>query len=142
MVTINLTLLVELGLFLVFLWGTQKYILAPVVKNLDDREDSIQADHAIADKNSHEAESLEQEYRHEIALIRRQSDDQVRSAQQESQQEHQTFLIAERAKAEEAVSQVRDEAQAMAGGQQSAMDAAIPELVEEIATKLRSGGNS
>lgn len=142
MVTINLTLLVELGLFLVFLWGTQKYILAPVVKNLDDREDSIQADHAVADRNTHEAESFEQEYRHEIALIRRQSDDQVRSAQQESQQEHQSFLIAERAKAEEAVSKVRDEAQAMARDQQSAMDAAIPELVEEITTKLRSGGNS
>ena len=142
MVTINLTLLIELGLFLVFLWGTQRYILAPVVKNLDDREDSIQADHAVADQNTHESESFEQEYRHEIALIRWQSDDQVRSAQHESQQEHQSFLIAERAKAEEAVSLVRDEAQAMARGQQSAMDAAIPELIEKITTKLRSGGNS
>ena len=142
MVTINLTLLIELGLFLVFLWGTQKYILAPVVKNLDDREESIQADHAKADENAHKADDLEKEYRHEIAVIRRQSDEQVRAAQQQSQQEHQAFLISERAKAEDAIAKVRAEAMAMVDEQQAKMEAEVPELAKRIQARLTGRNGS
>ena len=52
MVTINATIIVELVLFLLFLWGTQRYILAPVLKNIDEREDSIEQDRAQAEANT------------------------------------------------------------------------------------------
>ena len=70
MVTINATLLVELILFLVFLWGTQRYILTPVLKNMDERTDSIENDHAQAESNTTASVALEKKYRHEIAVIR------------------------------------------------------------------------
>lgn len=141
MVTINFTLFVELGLFLVFLWGTQHYILAPVVKSLDEREESIEADRMHTDDSNEKSGALEKEYRHEIALIRRKSDEEIRGAHQKSQQEHASFLIAERARSEEAVAEVREEAQRMVDDEQSAMTAEIPALVKQIEAKLTSGSD-
>ncbi|MFP6581099.1 MAG: ATP synthase F0 subunit B [Candidatus Hydrogenedentota bacterium] len=141
MVTINLTLFVELGLFLVFLWGTQHFILAPVVKSLDEREESIESDRVHADDSNENSVALEKEYRHEIALIRRKSDEEIRAAHQKSQQEHAAFLIAERARSEEAVAEVREEALRMVDDQQSAMTAEIPALVKQIEAKLTSGSD-
>ena len=41
MVTLNLTLLIEVGLFLIFLWGTARFILHPLLDSIDERETGI-----------------------------------------------------------------------------------------------------
>jgi F-type H+-transporting ATPase subunit b len=141
MVTINATMLVELLLFLLFLWGTQRYILAPVLKNIDEREDSIEQDRAQTEADTTAAQALEKKYRHEIAVIRRNADEQVRAAQQKSQQEHAAFLTDERARAEQSIDEVRKDAQHLVDTEQDSVDAQIPELTKQIEAMLtRRGG--
>lgn len=142
MVTINATLLIELVLFLVFLWGTQRYILTPVLKSLDDREESIEKNRVQSEADNSEAETFEKKYRREIAVIRRQADENVRAAQEKSQQDHAKFLIDERARAEQAVAEVRQEAQRLVESQHDAIMAAVPDLVEQMQAKLTAGGES
>lgn len=142
MVTINATLLIELVLFLVFLWGTQRYILTPVLKSLDDREESIEKNRVQSEADNSEAETLEKKYRHEIAVIRRQADEDVRAAQEKSQQDHARFLIDERTRAEQSVAEVRQEAQRLVESQHDAIMAAVPDLVEQMQAKLTAGGES
>ena len=140
MVTINSTMLIELVLFLVFLWGTQRYILTPVLKNLDERGESIEQHHTEAEANTVEAESLEKEYRHEIAIIRRNADEKVHTIRQKSQQEHREFLIEERAKAEKTIVTIRQEVQKHVESQREAIMAEVPGVVKSIEVNLNIGG--
>lgn len=140
MVTINPTMLIELGLFLVFLWGTQRYILRPVLKSLDAREESIQLSLDEAEASTAESELLEKSYRHEIAVIRKNADEKVHAARQKTQQEHTTFLIDERTKAEKSIAEVRMEAQKHVEDQQDAINAEVPDLVKYIEAHLNVGG--
>ncbi len=111
MVTLNLTLVVELILFLLFLWGTHVFILRPTVKNLDDREEAVEADLQQARVDTQEAERLEVQYRDEIGRIRREADETYRIAHREATLEHLEFLNAERIKADEAVAEARQAVQ-------------------------------
>ncbi len=142
MVTINATIIVELALFLLFLWGTQRYILAPVLKNIDEREDSIEQDRAQAEANTTAAEVLEKKYRHDIAVIRRDADEGVRAAQQKSQHEHAAFLVDERTRAEQSIDEVRAEAQLLVESEQDTVNAQIPELTNQIEAMLTRGGGA
>ena len=139
MVTINLTILIELILFLVFLWGTQRFILTPVLKNMDERNDSIERDVELDKENSQQSEELELKYRHEIAVIRRAADDKIRMARQKTLQEHAEFLLKERRNAEGAVAEVRSEVLAHVATQRDAVLASVPELAQLMETQLTAG---
>jgi F-type H+-transporting ATPase subunit b len=123
MVTLNLTLVVELVLFLLFLWGTQVFILRPTVKNIDDREEAVEADLEQARADAQEAEQLEAHYRDEVGRIRREADESYRLAFRQATQEHMEFLTAERIQADEAVAEARREVEAR-------VDQVRPELLE------------
>ena len=140
MVTINATLLIELVLFLLFLWGTQRFILTPALKNIDEREEGIEQDRVVSESNTTAAEALEQQYRHDIAVIRRDADEQIRVAQQKSQHDHAAFLMAERVKAEQALAETLAEAQRVVESQRDAILAEIPDLAKLIHAKLVDGG--
>lgn len=136
MVTINLTVLIELILFLVFLWGTQRFILTPVLRTMDDRSDAIEQDVTRAVENDEQSDDLENQYRHEIAVIRRNADEELHQAKQESTREHNEFVEQERVKAEEAVAAVRAQAQAQVEEQREAALAFVPELTQLLEAQL------
>ena len=136
MVTINLTMLIELILFLVFLWGTQRFILAPVLQSMDERNDSIECEIEKAQVNDQRSEELEHKYRHEIAVIRRDADDELRAFKQKASSEHADFLKQERLNAEKAVAEVRAEFQTHVASQRDAVLAQVSELSKLMEAKL------
>ncbi len=136
MVTINLTVIIELMLFLVFLWGTQRFILTPLLKSMDERGDSIERDVAKAKEDDQRAEDLEHQYRHEIAMIRRDADEEVRQAKQKSMQEHAEFLLKERHNAETAIAKVAAEAQGQVEAQRDTVLAQTAELMALMEVQL------
>jgi F0F1-type ATP synthase membrane subunit b/b' len=140
MVTLNATIVVCLVLFLAFLWGTQRFILTPVLQNLDEREDTIEQNRDQSEANTTASQALENKYRHDIAVIRRDADAQVRMAQQKSQHEHARFLAEERTKAEHSIAEVRAEAQQLIDAQRDAIAAEVPDLVKRIAVALTQEG--
>ena len=141
MVTINLTILIELGLFLFFLWGTQRFVLRPVLKNMDERDATLERDREQTEENLVKADELEQQYRREIARVRREADDEVREARRKSQQEHTDFLIAERKRAEIAIGEVRAESIAHVESQREDLLKDVPQLVSLIHDRLGIGPN-
>lgn len=141
MVTINITILIELGLFLLFLWGTQRFVLRPVLKNMDERDDTLDRDREQTEENILKADELENQYRKEIARVRREADDQIREARRKSQQEHSDFLIEERKRADAAVREVRNEARAHVKDQRADLLKDVPALVTLIHDRLGIGPN-
>lgn len=142
MVTINLTMLIELILFLVFLWGTQRFILTPVLDSMDERNDSIEGDIEKAKEDEIKAVELEQQYRHEIAVIRRNADEELRAVKQKAMREHAEFLQQERINAEIAVAEVRDKAMSMMEAERDAILANVPELAQLMETQLSASPQS
>lgn len=59
MVTINFTLLVETGLFLLFMWAMHRYVFTPLLAVMDERADGIAADKHVASSASEEAIQIE-----------------------------------------------------------------------------------
>jgi F-type H+-transporting ATPase subunit b len=141
MVTINFTLVIELGLFLLFLWGTQRYILGPVLKSVDEREEGVEQDTADAEAGNVEADALEIKYRHDIAVIRRQADAEVHAARTKSQNEHARFLSDERTRADESILEARRDAEQLVEEQREEMLAQVPDLVVRIEENLTSWRN-
>jgi len=136
MVTINLTLLIELGLFLVFLWGTSRFILRPVLAQIDAREESLADDQVKAQSDEIEATRLEQEYQKAITEARAEADDAFRRARHQTQQEHLKFIAEERERADETVAAFRMEAQRAAEAIHDDVVGVAPELADSLVQKI------
>lgn len=136
MVTLNFTLFVELGLFLLFLWGTQAFVLKRVLRVLDKREETVseQTEEAAA-KLAH-AEMLEREYTESVAQYHREAEEKFRKAKQAATNQHLDKLQAARAAADAEVASVRAEAVREREQQRDAIAACAPELAELIRERL------
>lgn len=142
MVTLNLTLIFELVLFLIFLWGTAVFILRPVLRFLDEREEKIVRDQSQAETDSEEAGGLEQRYAQEMSTVRRSADDEFRDKRRAALEAHATTLSEKRHQADEAVAQVREEAMTQVAGERGAYKSLAPGLADLISERLGMGGKS
>lgn len=139
MVIINFTLLVELGLFLVFLWGTAVFILRPVLRLLDEREDNIAREQHQTD------EALEKE-----ALLRKQSADARNAVRARIEKEYQRARFAlreergaklkeERRKSDAAIAEARNAAFKRIEAERSSYGALSSELADSLFVHLGVG---
>ena len=62
MITINLTLLIEFGLFILFLWVANKMMFRPILRVMDEREEKITGDTTNAERDSAEAQMAEERF--------------------------------------------------------------------------------
>lgn len=88
MVNLNFTLLVELGLFLVFLWLMHRWVLKPLMAVMDRREEQIEGDQGSARHDAESADRLEADYRAQFAEIHRASSREIGRAHRKAQEEH------------------------------------------------------
>lgn len=92
MVNLNLTLLVELGLFLVFLWLMHLWVLRPLVALMDRRDEQIEGDQAAARNDAEAAAQLEADYRSASAEAHREASHEVARVHRRAQEEHAKML--------------------------------------------------
>lgn len=142
MVTINFTLFVELALFLLFLWGTGAFILKPVLKVLDDRDESVEGDLLREQEDGGAAQTLEGRYAEETAAMRRAADVEFRQERRKALAEHANRMAEARHKADAAVSGTRDEAMKQVEAQREDYKALAPELADLISERLHIGEDS
>jgi F-type H+-transporting ATPase subunit b len=88
MVTLNLTIIVEVVLFLVFLWALNRWIFSPVVEHMDSRDARLEEDRAKSVSESEQAEALEKDYARRIASINREAVLRINRELREAQQNH------------------------------------------------------
>lgn len=140
MVTINLTLVIEVGLFLIFLWGTARFILRPVLRTLDERDAVIEQDQAQAAVDMEEANTLEGQSARKLLDIRQRTDEAHRDARHETRKGHVEAVARANESADQAVAEAHDEAIRLVAGQRNALEKAVPEVADLIAERLRSVG--
>ena len=140
MVTLNFTIVVELILFLVFLWGTKRFILRPLLEALDARETSLEESEANAQEAAERAGTLEEQYHRENSAMRREADEAFRGGRRKALNEHGRHLAEERHKADEAVAAAREAARGQVDDERSQCAALAPELADIISDQLGIGG--
>ena len=142
MVVINFTLLVELGLFLVFLWGTAVFILRPVLRLLDEREDNIAREQRQADEASEKEAQLRKQSADARNAVRSRIEKAYRRARFELREEHGAKLTEERRKADAAIAEARDAALKRIEVERSSYGALSSELADSLFEHLGMGQKS
>ena len=136
MVTLNFTLLVELVLFLLFLWGANVLIIRPALRTMDERDAYIEENEARAQVEAEVAMAEEARYAGEIAKLRRQADDRLNAARRRALDERTAALMAKRKEADSAVMQAHTEARQQVKVERAKLDTFAPDLAAEISKRL------
>lgn len=142
MVTLNFTLFIELGLFLLFLWGTARFILRPVIQNLDQRSQQIEEDHATAARESEEAKAVDAQYAEGLSEARQITDETYQQARRETLKGHLDAVTNARSWADEAVAEARVKGQNAIEQEREALQESVPEIADLIVQRLRPEGPS
>ena len=129
MVDLNFTLVVQLLLFLGFLWAMDLWVLRPLLKTMDARERTISDDKGQAQADQDTAESLEQKYAATLAVAHQKAHRKLTEALREVQDRHVEQRDALRAKQQEEAARSKEEAKAFVEQQRIA----FPELSKAIA---------
>ncbi len=142
MVSPNLTFFIEVSLFLLFLWGTARFILRPVLRSLDERTESLEHAREQTEEDTHQAGALEGDYLKKLSDIRGQADETYHEARRDTLKGHMEAIADAREWADQAVAEVREEARGLIEGQHTAIQDAVPEIADLIARRLQSGRTS
>jgi len=140
MVTINFTIVVELILFLGFLWGTRQFILRPLLEALDAREASLEESETHAQEAVDHAGTLEAQYHAESAAMRRTADEFFRGERRKALNEYGRRLAEERHNADAAVATTRAAALKQVRKARNECAALAPELADILSDQLGIGG--
>ena len=139
MVSLNFTLLVELGLFLLFVWGCHTFIFRPVLRQLDERDDKIADDVKCSEQEQADAANLEDEYSRQLAAARRAVSDEFRRSRYEAQQEQDTEVLQAKKAAEAEVARAHEAACQMVEAQRAEFERLAPDVAATLAKKLGFG---
>ncbi len=139
MIAINFTIFVELGLFLLFMWVTQRLILMPLLAVMDRRDDRVTEDEQAAEQRAAEAESLESRYADEIAAMRRAASTQIEQARREGMMARALAIRERKAEADQAVRVVEEAAMGAMETERQQFGALVPGLTERMAKQLHLG---
>jgi F-type H+-transporting ATPase subunit b len=142
MIAINFTFFVELGLFLLFMWVTQRIILKPILSVMDRRDDQVTADEAAAEQQAAESESLEGRYADEIAGVRRAASTEIETARRDGMMARAAAIRERKAEADQAVRKVEEAALEAMNIERKRFDSLVPGLSERMAKQLQLGGES
>ena len=143
MVTINFTIVVQLVLFLLFLWAANKLVFQPVLRRLDEREENLERNAQAAKEDSKAAKSLESEYAAELSTARRAATVRFERKRGAAMDERNQRLARARQDGDQAVMAIEREGKAQIDAQRPQFDAMAAEIAELMAKSLRlKGGGS
>ncbi len=133
MVEFNLTLFIELGLFLFFLWLMKRMVFRPMLSVMDQREEQIARDLAEARKAETEAQEIEEQYARTIAQIRQEAALERERRLQEARTERTRELAQRRRKMLEEVEATREEVHRLIEQERTRYPDLVQELVQALA---------
>jgi F-type H+-transporting ATPase subunit b len=130
-VNINATLIIQIIVFLMFVWFTKSFVVPPLKKALDERALKVQEGLAAADKAKLELSSANKRVEEELAKSRNESTQRLQDA------ERRGLAIVEEAKAKANEEAAKIIAQAKAEADQQTIKAreALREQVAALAVK-------
>ncbi|MCK5862267.1 MAG: ATP synthase F0 subunit B [Candidatus Hydrogenedentes bacterium] len=141
MVDINFTLVVQLLLFLGFLWVMDRWVLRPLLKTMDMREHTVNDDKEQAQEAQDVAESLEQEYAASLASAHQKAHKKTAESLREVQDDHVAHRSTLREKQEKEVALTREEAQTLVEQQRSDFPDLSKTIARDMMRQLGLGGD-
>lgn len=136
MVTINLTFFLVLAMFLAFLWAMHRFVFKPLLALMDQREQQMAEDRAVAREASAEAETIEDEYKRRLAAIHRESNLHITRARRAAQEQHQAQVDAFKKRADEELQELRKEIRSDVNSQREQFAGLAREIASAMAKKL------
>ncbi len=92
MIALNFTLFVQLLLFLLFLFVTNKIVVRPILKTMDARSAKVEEDQAAAGADSKEAERVEASVKDRLTSIHQEEALRLRKERHDEYQENRGVL--------------------------------------------------
>jgi F0F1-type ATP synthase membrane subunit b/b' len=92
MISLNFTLLVQFSLFLLFLWGTNRFVFRPLLRLMDTRVNKVEGDKTAAEADAKEAQRLESLYKDRLTNVHQVSARRLHKARLEAYQENRRVL--------------------------------------------------
>lgn len=140
MVTINLTLLIELGLFLIFMWAMKTYVFWPLLKVMDDRDEKLNDDRNVARTDADAADELELRYKSNVAEIHHAASLTLVRAHRKAQMAQLAAIDALKAEGDTALKAVRVETRTAVNAQRAEYPTLIDSMANAIHEKLSKEG--
>jgi len=136
MVTINFTLFVETGLFLLFLWLMHRYVFKPLLQVMDERSAKLREDKEVAARENATAEEREKDYAAQLGTIHFQATRTVLEGKREANQQQQQKVAELKAEGARELESLRRELQEQVAAQQDQTGALASELKDRLAETL------
>lgn len=139
MVDLNFTLVVQLLMFLGFLWAMNRWVLQPLIKFMDDRERQMAQAVEQAEIDQKTAEMLERDYAATLAAVHRKAHQRIMEALRAAQTNNQEDRETVRRRHEQEVAQARKEAEALIERERQAYAPLSHALAEAMMARLGMG---
>ncbi|MBN2311769.1 MAG: hypothetical protein JXR94_22510 [Candidatus Hydrogenedentes bacterium] len=133
-------MIVQLGLFLTFLWVMNRLVLQPILRVMDERDESIRDAQNSAASDARDAQNIEARYAGEVAAARRESTVHLQQVRRDALRERISVLAERQAEADRAVLVARKEARARLVEERAKCEALAPELADAMAARIGLGG--
>jgi len=140
MISVNLTIFVQLLLFLTFLWITNRFIFKPVLNILDERERGLDDDREGTREDRAKTKELTDHYQTEMNRARRDATKEIQAAVREAQAEGMAHVAARSTEAEAEVNTVRAEGQRAIEEERGRYGECVTGIVETVMERLRLKG--
>ena len=141
MIALNFTLFVQLGLFLVFLWVTNKVIYRPLLRTMDARTDKTQEDRTLADTEANEAQQLETLFKDRLVNAHQEAARRHQKARYEAYLKNRETLGGLRSQSEQELAVYRTEAEAKLAEERQKLSGLLPAIVEAIDRQVNTEGS-
>jgi F-type H+-transporting ATPase subunit b len=141
MVNINFTIVIELGLFLLFLWLTNKTVVRPLLRTMDARQEKIDQDKAAAETERQEAKRLEALYLDRLTAAHQEASQRLHKARFDAYQEGRHALDDLRGKSEREVDVYSAAVQDRLDEERRKIEEMLPALVELADQKVNKEGS-
>ena len=140
MVALNFTVVVEMALFLVFLWVTNRFIFQPLLRVMDARDAKLNGDRTSATADAAEAHRLDAEYAERLAQAGQAAAQHLRQARYDAYQHNRDEMDQLRRQSDGEIAAFRENLQATLTEERRQYPALIAGLVETMDQWARGGG--
>lgn len=142
MVDLNFTLIVQLLMFLGFLWAMNRWVLQPLLKFMDEREHQMVQAREQTEADQEAAELLEHEYAAAVAEAHRKAHQKVMEALQAAQARNLESRDELRRRQEEEVAEMRVAAQSFIERERAKYSELSRDLARAMLARLGMGDSA
>lgn len=138
--SINLTIVIQLALFLIFLWGAYRMFYRPTFGVMDGRAEKMAKDQAEAESAASDAESMEAHYTRRLTESHQEASQRLHQAKYDAYGRNREDLDKLRARSDEEVAVCRADVAKQLEQERAKCAALLPGLVDAMDQQLTKKG--